>query len=799
MQKKILFLALFLLQFLFSNAQNTATLSGKVKENESDALEFASVFLSMKDDSTKTLKAATTDSLGQFSIKNIAFDTYILKVQMIGFATSRRLVLISEREKNLILPTILLEKDTKLLNQVNIIAKKQLITRTSQGFIINAKDNLAQAAGSATDLLRSTPTVVVDAEGAITVRGKSPMILVNGRNSSLTNTDRIPASSIESIEIMNNPSAQFDADAEGGIINITLKKNKEQGTNGAVGIGAGYGARGRFNSSVILGHQTEKWNFEAAYDNRFAERVRAANANRTNYDLPDEYFLIQKRNDNRVENTQNLKFNFDFKPNKKHNFGLEILGNTEGQNNQERLISTLERKNQDFNNSNTRFSSELSNEKALEFAFDYRRKFDNKRQKFSVNISNSFNQEKENTDITTQALTENATPLGSIFLQQTRNYQNSNINNYKLDYAHPIGKNAVFETGYKGITRSTNADFVSGFVKNNSFFENPLASNSFDFKEQIHAAYLQFRDFTGELDAPKWKYELGIRAENVTNQGKASKIDFKNDYLKFFPSANVAYYLNASDFVKVSYNRRINRPNLGQLNPFVDITDSLNQHGGNPYLKPELANAFETSYNANWEKATLSASIFYRYSTDIIRPFITLNNKGIALLQPKNFGNATTYGFESIATFDVNKFWSMNTSFSIFQQSFSGNIDNSLIENKVLSWYAKMGQNFSLWKNGKLQILGNYNAPIATPQGTRIAVYNVDMGFQQKIWNNKGAFGLIMTDVFNTQKSGLTAMAQNFDYKRSFKIDTRAVLLTFTYSFRTKLKEELMENRFLND
>ena len=489
MFKYIFLFSLFSAQFVSSYAQNTAKISGIIKENNGAAVEFASVFLSNAQDSAKLIKGVTTDSLGQFSISNLASGNYILKVSMIGYLSVKRTLSISYNSEKVVLPTIILTSDATILSQVNVTAQKKMITKTTQGFIINAQDNIAQAAGSATDLLRNTPTVVVDAEGGITVRGKAPMILINGRNSSLANTDRIPASSIETIEIINNPSAQYDADAEGGIINITLKKNKERGTNGAVGIGAGYGAKGRFNSSLLLGHQTEKWNIGAAYDNRFAERVRIATASRTNFDLPDEYYLLQNRHDNRLENTQNLKFNVDFNPNKKNSFGLEILGNSEGQNNQETLRSTLKRKNQAFNNANTRHSAELSNEKALEFAFDYKRKFENKRQKLSINVSSAFNKEQENTDITTQALNADDSKLGNVFLQRTNNYQNTNVNNFKIDYAQPYGKNATLEMGYKAITRSVDADFQNKYFQNNDYVVNPAASNIFVFREQIHAAY----------------------------------------------------------------------------------------------------------------------------------------------------------------------------------------------------------------------------------------------------------------------------------------------------------------------
>ncbi|MGZ4091306.1 MAG: outer membrane beta-barrel family protein, partial [Bacteroidia bacterium] len=459
------------------------------------------------------------------------------------------------------------------------------------------------------------------------------------------------------------------------------------------------------------------------------------------------------------------------------------------------------KENNDFNNKNSRRSLEIGREKVAEAAFSYTRKFDDPRRNLSVNISSSFNYETENTDITTQSLYADNSFLGSALLQRTHNYQNSNVSNYKIDYTHPVSKKGTIETGYKAITRFTNADFKSLYYYHDSaYIENMRASNIFDFNEQIHAAYLQFRSVIGNPEDAKWKYDIGIRGEEVVNRGKTGTgLSYSRQYFNYFPTANLVYYMKPSDFLKLSFSRRINRPGLGQLNPFVDITDSLNQHGGNPYLKPELVNSLEAGYNKEWKKVSFSSSLFYRYSTNIIRPYLFLQSNGVVLTQPMNFGNATMYGFESIVSLYPFKNWSMNVSGSVFQQMIDGSNVSSDISNNILSWYGKVINNFTLWKGSKLQVLANYNSPIATPQGSRIAVYNVDMGFQQKMMHGKGGLGIVVTDVFNTQRSGLTAAAYDFNYKRTFKVDTRAVLVTFAYSFGTTFKESLMENKFSND
>jgi outer membrane receptor protein involved in Fe transport len=741
-----------------------------------------------------------TDSIGNFFIKELPFEKFILKITIVGYRPYREEFAIESSHPNVSFNAIELGEDITVLKAVEVSAQKQTLTKTSSGFIVQAKDNISQASGTATDLLRNTPTVVVDDEGAITIRGKTPLILVNGRNSILSSTDRIPASSVESIEIINNPSARYDADADGGIINITLKKNKANGTNGSMALGGGHGANGRMNSAFVLNHQNGKWNVALAYDNRFSNRTRRAQAERIDFTSPSDYDLIQNRHDLRFEQTQNLKFNTDYNMNKNNVFNFELIGNLNGEDNHETLVSRFNNDSGQFNNQNSRYSAEFLREKAVESALNYNHKFADQRKNLSVNLSTAFNFDRENTDISTQSLDQDNNNLGNPYLQRTHNYQNLNISNFRFDYTQPVGGHGTIETGYKLILRRTDTDYQNAYFKNNEYAVNPNASNMFHFSEQIHAAYFIYRNLVGPQDSPKLKYEVGIRGEPVSNRGKeADKTLFTNNYFNYYPSLNVAYYTSTTNFLKLVFSRRINRPALDQLNPFVDITDSLNTHGGNPYLKPELINSTEFGYNMEWKNVSSVSNLFYRYSTNIIRPFISLNQNGVALTVPMNFGNAQVYGFEEILSAHATKFYSFNAAVSLFQQIINGSNVNSDAVNNYFSWYAKAINNFTLWKGGKMQLIGNYNSPIATPQGTRIAVYNVDGGFQQKLFKNKAAIGLVVTDIFNTQYSGLTAVSSDFNYHRKFKVDTRAFLVTFTYSFKTLAKEELLENKFSND
>ena len=790
--KKTLFLLLFCGFHAFSQSSIQARIIDK-----SAPVEFVNVLLYSASDSVKILKYATTDSAGAFKLAGLSAGKYVLKTQMMGFIPSKIQVSLAEAQ-SLQLSDISLVTESKMLAAVEVISQKELVQKTTQGFIVKAKDNLTQAGGSATDLLKSVPTVVVDAEGAITVRGKGPLILINGRTSGISSTDLIPASSVESVEIINNPSAQYDADSEGGIINITLKKAAKSGTNVTASVGGGFGAKGRGSAAFSLNRSAGKWNVGLSYDMRYSERTRKANTTRTSFDQPLNYLLLQNRLDNRTESTQNLKFNVDYAASGKDIFNFEVLTNLEGQDNDEVLGSKFSTQLGAFNSRNTRESIELEKGLAVEFAGTYKHIFADKKEKLVINASTSIGRDNQDTDISTVALSESGSAYGSTFLQRTYSYAKPQTTNFKLDYAKPISATTVLETGYKGIYRANNIDFQNQTFKSGSYVKNPALSNIFDFKEQIHAAYIQLKS----EPRATFKYDIGLRAEKVMNEGSSisnASISFQRDYFNVFPTANLAYFLNKSDFLKFSYSRRINRPGLGQLNPMIDITDSLNQHGGNPYLKPELVNAFEVGYNKEGDGWSLSSSAFYRLSNNIIRPFIDLKPNGVALTTPQNFGNATTYGVEEIMDWFPAKFWSVNTSVSIFDQKIDGSYVSSDVANEVVSWYGKMIHNFSLSKQTKLQLIGAYNSPTAMPQGTRMAVYNIDLGFQTKILKGKGGLGIVLSDIFNMQSSGNIASASNFSLERTFKVDTRAVFITFAYSFANVFKESLLDNLFSND
>lgn len=802
---------IFLIALLFMSnsllfAQETGLIKGTLVGNGRN-VEFATVYVTPFSDSIRIISGEVSDEAGCFLLENIPFGEYHLHIKMIGFLPKKLPVTLSPSQPTADLQEIELETDALSLNAVEVLGEKELIQKTDEGFIINASSNLTQIGGTAADLLKNMPGVLVGADGEVSLRGRTPLTLINGRISGIAGIDRgaqleqIPASSIERIEIINNPSAKYDADSEGGIINIVLKKNEDDGTNGAFAVGAGKGERYRLNASAIINHKVGKWNFGAAYDNWYTTRTRSVNGDRINYDVPEMYYLTQRRFDERLVFYQNAKANVDFTPNEKNAWSFEALWAFPGEDNKETLRNTFETIDRELTGSNQRFANEIRRSNTLEFSLKNVRKFEDPGKLLTTLLSNTFNNSQEETDINTANLTEAGKILDTTSVQRTNVFQRTNLFNLSMDYQQPVSNRGMVETGFKGIIRYLNVDFGRAALENGDFIDDPLNTGIFIFDEQIHAAYLQYSGWQGSQDEVKWKYSAGIRAEQVWNNGDTGidSTSFSNKYFNLFPSGSVSYYTEGQNNVKLSYGRRITRPGLGQLNPFTDITDSLNQRSGNPNLQPELINSWDLSYNHNLEKGFFSLAAFYRVRNNAILPFTVLDENGVAFTQPQNFGKAYTYGSELIATYNPFPFYDLNASFSAFSISIEDIGDGSEISKNLWSWNIKLVNNFTVSNKGKLQVTGNYTAPTAIPQGESVAVYFVDIGCQYKIIKGRGRIGAVITDLFNTQESGFVTSDSNFEFSRIFKQDTRAVMVTFGYSFRSSIKESLMENRFKND
>lgn len=777
-------------------SQNSIT--GRVVDAGQEGIAYANVLLFNANDTVNLQLGTITDSLGYFVIDQVQTGQYRLVISLIGYA-SRSISVEIETNMSLALGDLTLSEMSTILEAVVVTAQKKLIQKTASGFVVNPGATLSAQGGSAVEILSQVPTVFVDGEGAVSLRGKTPLILINGRNSKLTNLSAIPASSIEHIEIITNPSAAYDAESESGILNIVLKKGINHGLNGALAIGTGYGAYGRLNSSAIVNRKSGPWNLGLAYDNRLGKRTRNVTGDRINFNLPELHYLTQRRHDDRQLADHNLRANLDFERNQ-NIFTLETVYALENETNLESLVSTFETQDRAFVSKNRRFSEEIRRGQVAEMAAGYQRRFTASDDLFSFHVSTSLSIEEENTPITTQPLASDLTPLGPVYLQRTHFGEDSRVSQVRMDYRCALGV-GLLESGYKSIWRQFDNEFVQENQENSQFYIVPERTGDLDFREQIHAVYTQFKHERSNNAEAKWAYDAGIRLEYTNNHGQAESLntDFSNRYTNLFSSLGVRYFPAPQQILQFTYGKRINRPSLGQLNPFTDITDSLTQRSGNPLLKPEIIDALELSFTREADAQSLTVKAFYRQGRRTILPYTALQSNGVLLTRLENVGQTQTFGLESIFTFRATAWWDGHLSTSLFNQDIKADEIGTQVTNHVLSWHAKWLNDLSLWKNGKLQVSAVYNSPTATIQGTRVAVYNLDLAMQQKLSGDKARLGLIITDVFNTQKNGFTWSTPEFDFRRVFKVDTRAITMTFAYTFGTKFKEKLMDSKFSNE
>ena len=293
-------------------------------------------------------------------------------------------------------------------------------------------------------------------------------------------------------------------------------------------------------------------------------------------------------------------------------------------------------------------------------------------------------------------------------------------------------------------------------------------------------------------------YSVGLRAEQINNNGETTtqSTRFVNKYIKLFPTTSLTWNINQKEFLKLSYGKRINRPSLGQLNPFVDITDILSPHSGNPNLRPELIDAYELGYNKDLHKFNFTATLFYRHAINAIRSFYTQQSNGAILNMPMNIGTTDNYGLETMLIGKPANFYDFNISGTLFQQNINA---SALLVDAVqsgINWSGKMMHNFNFNKGGKLQIIGNYTSPKTTPQGETFSLYNVDLAIQKKIGKSNFKLNFILVDVFNTLQSGYKTQTSIFSVYRAQKSDTRAFMVTLAYSFKSTLKDKMLENKF---
>jgi outer membrane receptor protein involved in Fe transport len=805
------------------NAQTT-TGEGKITAKVVDAsnnqtVPFASAIVI--DRKTKAVvKGAQTDVDGNLVMTGLPKGVFSFKVSYLGYQTMvRDSISISDTNKEIKFGTINMKPSKgTALNEVTITAPKSTIQMGIDKKIFSVDQSLVSEGGSASDLLQNVPSVQTDIEGNVSLRGSSGVrVLIDGKPSLIAGGNvaqilqSIPASSIESVELITNPSAKYDAEGQSGIINIVLKKNKKLGLNGSVALTAGN--QDNYNANTNVSFQNSKVNLYGNYSYRYGNRLGGGYNNITYLDGSDlrvptgyaDQITDSKSNDK----GHNLKAGIDYYLTDKS--VLSFSGGFNVRNNDRSELLTINRLYSDRSplQLSNRNNSNVGTGGSYDLNLDYSLKFTKPKEELTFNFSFSEGDNDNDQIYNTDVYNVNGLPVTSYLnIQNNDNFGYNKNYNIQTDYTLPLGQFGKIEAGYRSQIRFSESNQIAknSDVFTGEYITNLALSNLFNSKDQVHAVYFNYQN-----QIKNFGYQIGLRGEDATldtrlgtyqPDGSIVYTPGKVAYTRIYPSVFLTEKFKGDQQVQLSYSRRVNRPRGWDTNPFLDVSDPLNYRQGNPNLQPEDVHAFELSYSKFWKAVTFTSSAYLRQTNDVIQRVRTdPNDEGITITTPQNLTKSVNSGLELIGRVDVVKAWNFTGNVNLYQSKIEGVPAFGVVENSGFSWNANVTNNFVLPYSITLQIRAEYRAAEVMAQGTRNANFGMDAGAKYDFKDKKSSLSLNVRDVFNSRRWTMTTNTNTTIVDFSRRMQGTMANLTYSYRFgktlfnNTKKKPAQQENR----
>lgn len=800
---KLKFLSVFfLILTLPLFAQKSApqiTLTGKIVDAKTnEPLEYATVVL--KNLKTQQIGGGITDEKGNFSIETPK-GTYDVSFEYISFKTIKMPK--KELNSSFNFGTLKLEEDSNRLDEVVVVAEKTTVSIRLDKKIYNIGKDLSVRGGNASDVLGNVPSVQVDVEGNVSLRGnESVTILIDGRPSALVGLNgaealrQIPAEAIERVEVITSPSARYDAEGTAGILNIILRKNKLNGFNGSLQIDLGNPDRlgTAFNANV----RNKKFNFFTNTGWRYrANPGNAFNDTENLFANAPNARVIEERKFGRLGRSLFTSFGIEHYINENSSIIANVILNKGNDDD----VNTNSIVRYDalgvINEATLRTENEGEDEERIQYTLDYINNFDGNGRKLSMNLQYSSEMEAvfNNIDeIETQINVLND-------LEQVIEDQDENRGLLQIDYVHPVGEKTQYEAGYRGNYRDI---FNSFFLAERLQFPNgPLVpdedlNNAFNYEEFVNAAYFQYGQEVGKVSLL-----AGLRYEHTSieiDQETSGSTDEKS-YSNLFPTLNVGLKLNDSQSFNFGYNRRIRRPRGRFLNPFPSRSSESNIFSGNVDLDPVITDAFEVGYLKRWEKVTLNTSVFFNRSKDNWE-FIqentgefTDNDDPIIRRFPVNLSTSRRVGYEFTLTYRPIKAWTINSDFNLFNVNTEGGYTNPDTNEFTdfgfnnTAYFIRINQKISLPNKIDMQINSNYRGPNRNAQSKRQGIFSMNFAMSKDLFKEKASLNLNVSDIFNSRKRiQRTFVEGQFNQYSEFQWRERQISLNFTYRFNQKKK-----------
>lgn len=799
----VLLLLFVLLTALTTAAQNRnqSTVTGTVIEAATNTpLEYASIY-AQNESNSSIVSGAMTDEKGRFSFE-LPDGNYYIKIDFLGFKTLELKNIAVHGNTDIGVQKV--QDDTQMLEEVTVIAERSTVDIKLDKKIYNVGQDMIVKGGTAADVLDNVPSVVVDSEGTISLRGNENVkVLIDGKPTGLANNIQeamriLPAESIDRVEVITNPSARYEAEGGAGIINIILRKGKALGINGSITGTMGDPRNYELNS--MFNFRSEKFNFFTSLGYRDSKSE--------GYNLNDNRYLDPVTG----EPTQRI---YEYKDNNRERqgyngtFGLEwyltpSITWTNTVTARRNTGSNPNRVNYDYYDASdvflyNRYRNE--NKKSTRNNVDYTTTFEKKFDKDGhvLTIEGSIAQDKDNENAGIDDINDF---LNKTSYERTTNKEKEKSGLAKLDYTLPIGEHGNFEAGYLGTFKSTNTAFNLQRLNNSSWQTDGRLSNTLEYKENIHALYAQYGDrITSQLS-----YMVGLRWEDSSidvNQLDTESYNNKK-YNDFFPSAFLNYEWNESTSTSISYSRRVNRPRGFFLNPFSNYTSDINFFQGNPDLNPAKTHAVDFGFMKRWTGFTLSASAYYNKTEDTFQ-FVrriageTADGTPISISSPINLATEHRYGLDITLNYSPFKWWKLNGNFNFYRTEtrgdytfthLDGTLETQNFDKDAYAWFTRLSSKITLPYKIDWQLNGMYRAPYNTAQGKVLGNLSGNVALSKDILKDKGTITFNISDIFNSRKREQDLVLPQTISHSEMQWRGRQINLSFTYRFNQTKKME---------
>lgn len=756
--------------------------SGSVVDELGNPVPFANVVLYRLPDSS-FIKGTATDMEGAFQL-SAEDGNYYLKVSFLAY--KNYFSTLFELSEDLNLNAIELAPEAELLDEVEVTAKRSQMELKLDKRVFNIESDLANAGANAAEILDNIPSVQVDVEGNISLRGSENVrVLIDGKPSSITGSStadvlrQFQGNMIDRVEVITNPSARYEAEGEVGIINIVLKKEKQKGFNGS--IDAVVGVPDNYRLAYNFNYRTKSFNMFTSYGLAYRKS-------------PGSSFLLQEYNDGdtayiyesdvdreRGGLSNNLRVGSDWFINPKTTLTFAGIYTYSDEKNTTDLVYRDLFANRELMREVSRLDVEDEIGENYETSINLVRKFSNDKHKLNVDLQWSIREDEERSNIEELDFSNN-----NLLIQNSDNLEGSENLLFQADYTQPIRKEGLFEAGIRGTLREVENDFVVEESFNGGAFQiNDQFNNSFVYNEDIFAAYMMFGNKVNKIS-----YQFGLRAEHAEITTLLKRTAEENDwtFTNLFPSAFISYEKSKETSYQASYSRRINRPKFRHLMPFQTFSDRRNLWAGNTNLQPEFTDSYELSLLKYFQKGSLFSSVYYRHRTGVINRITVVNSAGFTVMQPVNLATEDNFGLEVSGSYRFNEKLNVNANANFYQAFTRGSFEGENLDNEVFTWNGRAVVKMEVLPKTDFQTSFRYTAPQTTPQGRSRSIYSLDLSLGKDILQGKGTLVASVRDVLNSNRRRSVIDNGTLYSESNFQWRARQFLLSFNYRINQKKK-----------